>query len=84
MPDAQQLLEAIPASAIHLQRQLRFTQSAADPLHLLRPMAQLGAGATSAPQLSATAWRRLLRAWPEANGRSVRLSWRILVVLLRR
>ena len=84
LPDAQQLLAAIPTSAIQLQRQLRFTQTAADPLRLLRPMAELGAGATSAPQLSAAAWRRLLRAWPEASGRSVRLSWRILLVLLRR
>lgn len=84
LPDAQQLLEAVPSSAIQLQRQLRFTQSAVDPLQLLRPMAKLGAGATSAPQLSAAAWRRLLRAWPEASGRSVRLSWRILLVLLRR
>ena len=84
LPDAQQLLEAIPASSIHLQRQLQFTQSAADPLHLLRPMAELGASATSAAQLSAAAWRRLLRAWPEASGGSVRLSWRILLVLLRR
>jgi malonyl-CoA O-methyltransferase len=84
LPDAQQLLAAIPASAIQLQRQLQFTQSAADPLHLLRPMAELGAGTTSAPQLSAAVWRRLLRAWPEANGRSVSLSWRILLVLLRR
>ena len=82
--EREQLLAAIPSSAIQLQRQLRFTQTAATPLHLLQPMAELGAGATSAPQLSAAAWRRLLRAWPEASGRSVRLSWRILLVLLRR
>lgn len=84
LPDGEQLLDAIPGSAIHLQRQLLFTQSASDPLRLLRPMAELGAGTTSAPQLSAAAWRRLLRAWPQAGGRSFRLTWRILLVLLRR
>ena len=85
LPDPTQLLSSISTATIQTKRCLSFTQTAVQPMALLKPIQSIGASATPVASLSMCGWRRLLRAWPDAQGSAgVTLTWKILLLLLKR
>ena len=85
LPSGADLIERLPRSTLHTCRTLRFTQTADHPLHLLKPMAAIGAGSTPSAQLTAAAWRKLFQAWPrQMPGRQAGLTWHVMLLLLKR
>ena len=85
LPNQDDLLTCVSPSAVQHCSVLRFTQRADHAIHLLKPMSAIGAGSTPSQGLTAASWRRLFRAWPQDLGsRRPGLTWRILILLLRR
>ena len=81
-PRADDLLDALPASAMRHQRLHRFSRRAQRPLELLRPMTSIGAGTSRHAALGPGQWRRLARAWPDAE--TPTLTWQVLSLMLNR
>ena len=85
LPGRSELLSALPSAAIHQERCLNITQTAPHPKNLLKPMLMTGACVTRGGGLSTAGWRRLFRAWHvNAASGDAMLSWRILVLILKR
>ena len=85
LPDRTELLSAIPSAAIQMEHCLNITQTAAHPKDLLKPMLTTGACVTQGAGLSTAGWRRVFRAWPgDAETSDAMLSWRMLLVILKR
>ena len=85
LPDRDNLLAGLQPSAIRYCAVLDVTQRAEHAVRLLKPMTTTGADSTPAQRLSAASWRRLFHAWPqdESSDRPG-LTWKILILLLRR
>ena len=64
------------------QRLHRFSRRAQRPLELLRPMTSIGAGTSRHAALGPGQWRRLARAWPDAE--TPTLTWQVLSLMLNR
>ena len=85
MPVREQLIAALPDGVVQLEQCLSFSQHAANPLRLLRPMSSIGASVTNGGQLSPGQWRAVFRAWPHSD-QSPRfsLTWRMLILMVKR
>ena len=85
MPVRDQLMAALPDGVVQLEQCLSFTQHAANPLKLLRPMSNVGASVTNAGQLSPGQWKAVFRAWPQSD-QSPRfaLTWKMLILMVKR
>ena len=83
LPAGEELTATIPHEMVQRQQLLQFSQAACAPISLLKPMIELGAGATTSEQLPPGAWRRIFKAWPESNiPNRYALSWRIQLLIL--
>jgi malonyl-CoA O-methyltransferase len=81
----EELTATIPIEMVQRQKLLQFSQTASSPLSLLKPMIEIGAGATTSERLPPGAWRRIFKAWPESNiPNRYALSWRIQLLILNR
>ena len=85
MPVRDQLMAALPDGVVQLEQCLSFTQHAANPLKLLRPMSNVGASVTNAGQLTPGQWKAVFRAWPQSD-QSPRfaLTWKMLILMVKR
>ena len=81
-PATDQLLDVLPGAAVRHRRLHRFSRSAQRPLELLRPMTTIGAGSSRHASLGSGQWRRLARAWPDAD--TPTLTWHVLSLMLKR
>ena len=85
LPVGEDLTAAIPPGMVQQQQLLQFSQTADSPASLLKPMIEIGAGSTTADRLPPGAWRRIFKAWPQANiTNRFALSWRIQLLILSR
>jgi len=85
MPVREQLIEALPDGVVQRDECLSFTQRAASPLRLLRPMSNIGASVTNGGQLSPGQWKAVFRAWPQADASAgFALTWRMWVLMVKR
>ena len=85
LPVGEELTATIPLDMVQRQQLLQFSQTASSPLSLLKPMIEIGAGATTSERLPPGAWRRIFKAWPESNiPNRYALSWRIQLLILNR
>ncbi|WP_353291576.1 methyltransferase domain-containing protein [Synechococcus sp. M16CYN] len=95
LPHDEELIATIPARMIRRQQVRHFTQTAITPISLLKPIIDIGAGVTNKGRLSPGAWRRIFRAWPEADSskclesggfyqKRFGLSWKVLLLILNR
>lgn len=90
MPVREQLIAALPDGVVQRDECLSFTQHAANPLRLLRPMSSIGASVTNAGRLSPGQWKAVFRAWPQANASPrfaltrFALTWRMWVLMVKR
>ena len=81
-PATDQLLDVLPGAAVRHRRLHRFSRRAQRPLELLRPMTTIGAGSSRHASLGSGQWRRLARAWPDAD--TPTLTWHVLSLMLKR
>ena len=81
-PATDQLLDVLPGAAVRHQRLHRFSRRAHRPFELLRPMTTIGAGSSRHASLGSGQWRRLARAWPDAD--TPTLTWHVLSLMLKR
>ena len=81
-PATDQLLDVLPGAAVRHQRLHRFSRRAQRPFELLRPMTTIGAGSSRHASLGPGQWRRLARAWPDAD--TPTLTWHVLSLMLKR
>ena len=81
-PAIDDLLNVVPRSAVRHQRLHCFSRRAQRPLELLRPMRTIGASSSAHPGLGPSQWRRLARAWP--NAETPILTWHVLSLMLQR
>jgi malonyl-CoA O-methyltransferase len=85
MPVREQLMAALPDGVVQRDECLSFTQRAANPLRLLRPMSNIGASVTNGGQLSPGQWKAVFRAWPQADASAgFALTWRMWVLMVKR
>ena len=85
MPVREQLIAALPDGVVQLEQCLSFSQHAANPLRLLRPMSSIGASVTNGGQLSPGQWRAVFRAWsPSDQSPGFSLTWKMLILMVKR
>ena len=85
MPVREQLIAALPDGVVQRDECLNFTQHAANPLRLLRPMSSIGASVTNGGRLSPGRWKAVFRAWPQADASPrFALTWRMWVLMVKR
>ena len=85
LPVGEHLTDTIPPGMVQRQQLLQFSQTAGSPASLLKSMIEIGAGSTTANRLPPGAWRRIFKAWPQANiPNRFALSWRIQLLILSR
>ena len=85
MPVRAQLMAALPDGVVQRDECLNFTQHAANPLQLLRPMSSIGASVTHGGRLSPGQWKAVFRAWPQAHAcPGFALTWRMWVLMVKR
>jgi malonyl-CoA O-methyltransferase len=81
-PEVDDLLNVVPRSAVRHQRLHCFSRRAQRPLELLRPMRTIGASTSAHAGLGPSQWRRIARAWP--NAETPTLTWHVLSLMLQR
>ena len=85
MPVREQLIAALPNGVVQREQCLSFTQRAANPLRLLRPMSSIGASVTNGGRLSPGQWKAVFRAWPQSDhSTGFALTWRMLILMVKR
>ena len=78
-------MAALPDGVVERDECLSFTQHAANPLRLLRPMSSIGASVTNGGRLSPGQWKAVFQAWPQADSpKGFALTWRMWVLMVKR
>ena len=85
MPVREHLIAALPDGVVQREECLSFTQRAANPLRLLRPMSSIGASVTNGGRLSPGQWKAVFRGWPQSDhAPGFALTWRMLILMVKR
>ena len=85
LPDASELCKTIPSRYIQFKQILNFTRFSDHPVRLIKAITNVGAGASNCQKLSPNTWRKIFTSWPkESNANRNSLTWKILLLLIRR
>ena len=72
-------------SEIQYQEIRSFTYAEENVFSLLKPIIKIGAHSKEKRNLTISGWRKLIEAWPQDKGdRLLKLSWQILILLIRK
>ena len=84
LPSQDSLLKSFNSKQIRNKEVIRISQTASNVSTLFKSMIKVGAQASQNPSLSISDWKKLMKAWPVIQGKQVKLTWLIQILLIQK